>query len=71
MQSPGVADRERARASSSPASGSHAGAPGIWGLSDALEFNAAGAAPVAFRFTAPSGTSWQLDDVYVDPRARG
>jgi hypothetical protein len=32
---------------------------------------AAGAAPVAFRFT-PQGlrSSWQIDDVYVDPMAR-
>jgi hypothetical protein len=26
--------------------------------------------PVRFRFTAVGGASWQIDDVYVDPRAR-
>jgi hypothetical protein len=26
--------------------------------------------PVAFRFTAVGGASWQLDDVYVDPKSR-
>jgi hypothetical protein len=32
---------------------------------------AAGAAPVAFRFTPQgTGSSWQIDDVYVDPMAR-
>jgi hypothetical protein len=30
-----------------------------------------GAAPVQFRFTAPKGTGWLLDDFYVDPRYRG
>jgi hypothetical protein len=61
----------------SKASGSHVSAPGVWALSDTLEIKmkfdaavAAGAAPVAFRFTAATGTSRQLDDVYVDPRAR-
>jgi hypothetical protein len=62
----------------SKASGSHVSAPGIWSLSDTLEIKlkfdvtvAAGAAPVAFRFTAATGTSWTLDDVNGDPRARG
>jgi hypothetical protein len=31
----------------------------------------AGAAPVAFRFTPGGGGNWQIDDVYVDPMARG
>jgi hypothetical protein len=31
---------------------------------------AGGAAPVAFRFTAGKGSTWQIDDVYVDPRLR-
>ena len=31
---------------------------------------AGGAAPVAFRFTAPKDTAWQIDDLYVDPRLR-
>jgi hypothetical protein len=32
---------------------------------------AAGAAPLAFRFTPQgTGSSWQIDDVYVDPMAR-
>jgi hypothetical protein len=31
---------------------------------------AGGAAPVAFRFTAGKGTTWQIDDLYVDPRLR-
>lgn len=26
--------------------------------------------PVRFRFTAVGGSSWQIDDVYVDPRSR-
>lgn len=30
-----------------------------------------GAAPVQFRFTAPKKSAWELDDFYVDPRARG
>jgi hypothetical protein len=30
-----------------------------------------GAVPVSFRFTADSGSSWLVDDVYVDPMARG
>jgi hypothetical protein len=58
--------------------GNHDGAPGVWSLSDTQEIKAkfdtsvaAGAAPISFRFTAPAGTSWQLDDIYVDPRARG
>jgi len=29
-----------------------------------------GAAPVAFRFTAPKDTDWQIDDLYVDPMMR-
>lgn len=51
---------------------------GAWKLSNRLQikavFDAAiadGAAPVVISFTAPSGTSWLLDDIYVDPRARG
>jgi hypothetical protein len=27
--------------------------------------------PVQFRFRAAGGSSWQIDDVYVDPRSRG
>ena len=30
-----------------------------------------GAAPVQFRFTAPKGSGFLLDDFYVDPRLRG
>ncbi len=48
-----------------------------WFPSDSLQigvtFNplvAAGAAPVAFRFSAGSNSDWQIDDVYVDPYAR-
>jgi hypothetical protein len=59
-------------------SGSYNGAPGVWDLTDTQRIKAkfdasvaGGAAPISFRFTAPAGTSWQLDDVYVDPRARG
>jgi hypothetical protein len=58
--------------------GSHNGAPGAWSLTDTQSIKAkfdtsvaSGAAPISFRFTAPAGTSWQLDDIYVDPRARG
>jgi hypothetical protein len=60
-------------------SGTIAATNTTWQLSKVLNigvtFNtavAAGAAPVAFRFT-PSGSSagnWQIDDVYVDPYAR-
>jgi ABC-type transporter MlaC component len=60
-------------------SGTIAATSSAWQLSNVLNigvtFNtaiAAGAAPVAFRFT-PSGASagnWQIDDVYVDPYAR-
>lgn len=59
-------------------SGTVAGATTAWQLSNVLNigvtFNAAvaaGAAPVAFRFT-PSGApgNWQIDDVYIDPYAR-
>jgi len=44
-----------------------------WAPSTDLNIDAklAGAAPVQFRFTAPKTSSWQLDDFYVDPRARG
>jgi hypothetical protein len=31
---------------------------------------AGGAAPVAFRFTSGKDVTWQIDDVYVDPRMR-
>jgi hypothetical protein len=48
-----------------------------WQLSNPLRigvtFNsavAAGAAPVAFRFTPSGPGNWQIDDVYVDPYAR-
>jgi hypothetical protein len=59
-------------------SGTIAAITTAWQLSNALNisvtFNtavAAGAAPVAFRFT-PSGApgNWQIDDVCVDPYAR-
>jgi hypothetical protein len=60
------------------ASGSHTSAPGLWTLSGTLAIKArfdstvaGGAAPVAFRFTARNRSSWQIDDIYVDPRARG
>jgi hypothetical protein len=50
-----------------------------WEPTDALEIgltidpdSANGAAPVAFRFTPQGGGGdWQIDDVYVDPMARG
>jgi len=48
-----------------------------WFPSDSLKigvtFNAAiaaGAAPVAFRFTSASNSDWLIDDVFVDPYAR-
>jgi hypothetical protein len=48
-----------------------------WFPSDSLKigvvFNSAlagGAAPVAFRFTAPKDAAWQIDDLYVDPYMR-
>ena len=48
-----------------------------WFPSDSLKigvtFNAAiaaGAAPVAFRFTAAPNSDWRIDDVFVDPYAR-
>jgi hypothetical protein len=59
-------------------SGTIAGTAATWQLSNVLNigvtFNtavAAGAAPVAFRFTpSGGGGNWQIDDVYVDPYAR-
>jgi hypothetical protein len=46
---------------------------GAWAPSVELGIYAelAGAAPVSFRFTAPKGSGWLLDDFYVDPRSRG
>jgi hypothetical protein len=35
-----------------------------------VKFDATGAAPVAFRFTPDNRGTWQIDDVYVDPRLR-
>jgi hypothetical protein len=35
-----------------------------------VKFDASGAAPVAFRFTADNRGTWQIDDVYVDPFLR-
>ena len=35
-----------------------------------VKFDATGAAPVAFRFTPDHHGTWQIDDVYVDPRLR-
>jgi len=35
-----------------------------------VKFDATGAAPVAFRFTPDNHGTWQIDDVYVDPRLR-
>jgi hypothetical protein len=54
-------------------------ATSAWAATDALHIGLAidpnsptGAAPVAFRFTPQgSGGKWQIDDVYVDPMARG
>ena len=60
-------------------SGTIAASTTAWQLSKPLNisvtFNtavAAGAAPVAFRFTPSGGSAanWQIDDVYVDPYAR-
>jgi hypothetical protein len=59
-------------------SGTIAGVTTAWQLSTVLNigvtFNtavAAGAAPVAFRFTpSGGGGNWQIDDVYIDPYAR-
>jgi hypothetical protein len=58
-------------------SGTVAGTTTAWQLSNPLTigvtFNtavAAGAAPVAFRFTPSGPGNWQIDDVYVDPYAR-
>jgi hypothetical protein len=58
-------------------SGTVAGTTTAWQLSNTLRigvtFNtavAAGAAPVAFRFTPSGPGNWQIDDVYVDPYAR-
>ena len=58
-------------------SGTVAGTTTAWQLSNPLTigvtFNtavAAGAAPVAFRFTPSAAGNWQIDDVYVDPYAR-
>jgi hypothetical protein len=44
-----------------------------WAPTINFDINAklAGAAPIQFRFTAPRGTGWLLDDFYVDPRYRG
>lgn len=59
------------------ASGTVTAAGTAWFPTDSLKigltFNtavAAGAAPVAFRFTAGKDSAWQIDDVYVDPYAR-
>jgi hypothetical protein len=35
-----------------------------------VKFDATGAAPIAFRFTPDNRGTWQIDDVYVDPRLR-
>jgi hypothetical protein len=35
-----------------------------------VKFGASRAAPVAFRFTPDNHGTWQIDDVYVDPRLR-
>lgn len=62
----------------SKGSGIHTGAPGVWSMSDTVDIKAkfdasiaGGAAPITLRFSPSNGTSWQLDDLYVDPRARG
>jgi hypothetical protein len=46
---------------------------GDWAPSAELGIDADldGAAPVAFRLTAPKSSGWLLDDFYVDPRSRG
>jgi hypothetical protein len=61
----------------STASGTVVPAGAGWFPSDSLEIGitfdsevADGAAPVAFRFTAGKRSTWQIDDVYVDPRMR-
>ena len=45
----------------------------LWAPTGNFDINAKldGAAPVQFRFTAPKGSGWLLDDFYVDPRYRG
>ena len=45
----------------------------VWAPTGDFDINAKldGAAPIRFRFTAPKGSGWLLDDFYVDPRARG
>ena len=45
----------------------------IWAPTNDFDINAKldKAAPVQFRFTAPKGSGWLLDDFYVDPRMRG
>jgi hypothetical protein len=61
------------------ASGELTAAASEWTLTDPMKIDLAidpnsptGAAPVAFRFTPKGvGGSWQIDDVYVDPMARG
>jgi hypothetical protein len=55
---------------------SYAGTAGAWALSAPFSIRVkfesqTAAAPVQFRLTAQGGSSWQLDDIYVDPRMRG
>lgn len=49
--------------------------PGLWAPSGkiffSVKFAPGAAAPVSFHFTPDKSTSWQIDDVYIDPRARG
>jgi hypothetical protein len=49
--------------------------PGMWAPSGMIRFSVkfapGSAAPVSFRFTPDKAASWQIDDVFVDPRARG
>jgi hypothetical protein len=61
----------------STASGTVVATSTAWSPTDSLKigviFNtavAAGAAPVAFRFTSAKDANWQVDDLYVDPKMR-
>jgi hypothetical protein len=53
-------------------SGSYQARSAAWAPTDLFKIDPKldGAAPVQFRFTAPSGSGFLLDDFYVDPRAR-
>jgi len=54
--------------------GAHKAASAEWAptgiMKIKVKFDDSGAAPVAFRFTPDNRGTWQIDDVYVDPRMR-